>query len=147
MSFGKFLLIACALGVGVHYWNQHQAAVALASVMADADENGFITVPEPQGQNLDTVYIVAAVNCPHAAAQRADRLARELTAKGIPVIRTDSVSYSGRLDEPTLRRLNVVMDGPLPIVFLHGRVKSAATLDDVEAEFAAVNLSSPANPD
>ena len=137
MNAARVLLIVCALGGGgVHYWHKHESAVALASVMASADENGFIDLPPARGQKLDAVYVVAAVNCPHEAAQRADRLAKELTDQGIPVIRTNNVSFSGRgLDESAVKRLNVVMNGPLPIVFVRGRAKSAASPEDVEAEF------------
>jgi hypothetical protein len=135
MNSTQVLLIACAIGGGVHYWHKHQSAVALASVMASADENGFIDVPPAQGQNPDTVYVVAAVNCPHEAAQRADRLAKDLNDQGIPVVRVNNVSFSGPgLDESAVKRLNMVMNGPLPIVFVHGRAKPAATLEDVQAE-------------
>jgi hypothetical protein len=109
--------------------------MALAAVMADADENGFVDLPQAQGQNPDTVYVVAAVNCPHEAAQRADRLAKGLGDEGIPVIRTDNVGFSAPgLDASALRRLNAIMNGPLPIVFVRGRAKSSATLRDVESE-------------
>jgi hypothetical protein len=132
----RLLLVLCAMGAGLHFWHQHESAVARSSVMASADENGFVDLPPAQGQKSDTVYVVAAVNCPHEAAQRADRLARDLAREGIPVIRTNSVNFSGSgLDDSAIKRLNVVMNEPLPIVFVHGRAKSAATLDDVEAEF------------
>ena len=136
MKFARVLLIVCAVGGAVHYWHKHEATVALASVMASADENGFIDLPPAQGQSPDNVYVVAAVNCPHEAAQRADRLTKELNDQGIPVVRTNNVGFSGRgLDEAAVKRLNIIMNGPLPIVFVHGRAKSAATLEDVQAEF------------
>lgn len=131
----RVLLVIAAAGGGLHYWHQHQSALAAASVLATADENGFVDLPPAQGQNPDTVYVVAAVNCPHADAQRADRLAKDLGDKGIPVIRTGNVSFSGPgLDQAAINRLNVIMNGPLPIVFVHGKAKPAATLEDVEAE-------------
>lgn len=136
MNVARVILIAGALGTGVHYWNKHESSLALASVMASADENGFIDLPPAQGQRPDTVYVVAAVNCPHEAAQRADQLAKDLGEQGIPVIRTNNVSFSGvGLDQAAVKRLNIVMNGPLPIVFFHGRAKSAPTTDDVKAEF------------
>lgn len=136
MSYARVLLIAGAAAAGLHYWHQHQSAAAFASVMATADEYGFVDLPPAQGQSQDAVYVVAAVNCPHADAQRADRLAKELGEKGVPVIRTSNVSFSGvGLDRSAVDRLNVIMNGPLPIVFVHGRAKPAATLEDVEGEF------------
>lgn len=136
MNYLRVLLIVGAAGAGVHYWHQHESAVAVASVMASADVYGFVDLPPAQGQTPDTVYVVAAVNCPHEAAQRADRLAKELGARGVPVIRTSNVRFEGvGLDQAAISRLNVIMNGPLPIVFVRGRAKPAATLDDVEAEF------------
>ncbi len=136
MSYARVLLLLCAAAAGVHYWHHHESAVHFAPVVAAADDYGFVGLPPAQGQNADTVYVVAAVNCPHAAAQRADRLAEELRDEGIPVIRTDHVRFlAAGLDESTANRLNAIMTGPLPIVFVHGRAKSAATLDDVESEF------------
>ncbi|HTT06850.1 MAG TPA: hypothetical protein VMF64_16340 [Steroidobacteraceae bacterium] len=95
-----------------------------------------------QDQSPDTVYIVAAVNCPRAAAQRADRLAKDLSDKGIPVIRTDHWSYHWNgvdraAANDVARRLNAVGNGPLPIVFVRGRAKGAPTLDEVVAEFTS----------
>ena len=135
MNAVRVLLIVGAAGGALHYWHQRQAAVAIASIMATADDHGFIELPSAQGQDPDTVYVVAAVNCPHADAQRADRLAKDLSAKGIPVVRTSNVSFSGEgLDQATVNRLHVIMDGPLPIVFVRNKAKSAASVEDVEAE-------------
>jgi hypothetical protein len=136
MNFARFLLFVAAAGVGLHYWHQHQAAVAISTAMASADANGFVELPPARGQNPDTVYVVAAVNCPHEAAQRADRLAKDLDDKGIPVVRTNNVGFTAvGVDQATVDRVRAIMDGPLPIVFVHGRAKSAPSLEDVEAEF------------
>jgi hypothetical protein len=115
-------------------------------VMASADANGFLAVPPPINQNADTVYVVAAENCPHAAAQQADRLAKQLGDKGMPVVRANQVGYQPQqIDRATMNRLNVVMNAPLPLVFINGRVASNPEMDRVVAEYyrAGSNRSSP----
>lgn len=67
------------------------------------------------------MLVVAAENCPHEAAQRADRLTEEPSRSGIAVVRTHNASFS--LNEPdsdSLERINAVMNGPLPVVFVRG---------------------------
>jgi hypothetical protein len=106
--------------------------------LASSDPYGFLEVPAPSNQSPDTIYVVAAENCPHAAAQQADRLATQLGAKGVPVVRTHNVSFSGgQIDQKTLARLKRVMESPLPLVFVHGRAASSPDADQVMAEYRA----------
>jgi len=140
MNTLKALIVLGILLAGVKVWNHHQAARELAAV---TDENGFVELPPMDGQKPDTVYVVAAVNCPHEDAQRADRLAEQLTGKGIPTIRTNQVSVhlsaadAARAHEYA-DRYNAVMNGRLPIAFIGGRAKSDATFDQVVAELATI---------
>ncbi len=134
MSLARVLVAVGAVAVGVHYVHRH-SATSHSTIIAGSDENGFVTLPPAQGHDPSTVYVVAAVNCPHEAAQRANRLADDLSSKGIPVVRTSSVRFLGSIDESAAKRMNAVMTGPLPIVFLNGKAKPGATLEDVEAEY------------
>jgi hypothetical protein len=84
----------------------------------------------------DTIYVVAAQNCPHAAAQQADQLARSLGKQGIPVVRVNQVSYpTQQIDRTTMNRLMVLMNGPLPLVFVHGRAAMKPELTQVVEEY------------
>jgi hypothetical protein len=134
------LKVILAIGIvsgGVHFWNEHKASTALKEALASADRNGFVELPPAEGQRPDSVYIVAAENCPGEAAQRADHLAQELTGKGIPVIRTHNVQFNNSyLDQSNVGRLNAIMNGPLPIVFIRSKAASSPRLDAIEAEFA-----------
>ena len=142
MNFARFLLFVAAAGIGLHYWHEHEAAAALSTVMASADANGFVDLPPARGQNPDKVYVIAAVNCPHEAARRADQLAKDLGDEGIPVVRTNNVGFTAAgVDQSTVDRVRAILNGPLPIVFVHGRAKSAPSLEDVEAEFKSSNSS------
>ncbi|MGA8706677.1 MAG: hypothetical protein WB646_06765 [Steroidobacteraceae bacterium] len=134
MTSARILLAVGAVAVGVHYAHRH-SDIPYSPIMPGADQSGFVSLPPAQGQDPDTVYVVAAVNCPHEAAQRADRLAADLRNKGIPVVRTSNVSFAGSVDDSTVKRMNTVMTGPLPIVFVHGKARPAAALEDVEAEY------------
>jgi hypothetical protein len=107
--------------------------------MAIADENGFIHMPPVEGQYPDTVYVVAARYCPLQAVQRAAQLAQDLSDKGIPVVRANSVRFAPvglvALDDSAVDRVRGIMSARLPIVFVHGKAKTAATPEEVEAEF------------
>lgn len=132
---GSLILIGAIWG-GYQMYSHHQEARALQDVLASSDTNGFIDVPPPVDQDADTIYVVAAQNCPHAAAQQADSLARQLGAQGMPVVRTNQVLFRPQqVDSATISRLNVVMNGPLPLVFIHGRAAPNPELDRVVAEY------------
>lgn len=136
MKFPVTLAVVAALWGGYQIHSQHQAAHALRDVLTSADADGFVDVPSPVNQNADTVYVVAAQNCPHAAAQQADRLAKQLSDKGVPVVRVNQVGYQPqRVDRPMMDRLNAVMNAPLPLVFINARVASNPEIDDVVAEY------------
>jgi len=91
-------------------------------------------MPTPDGQDQTIVYVIAAENCPHEDAQRADRLAAALSEEHIPVQRSHHVGFSAIHDNAEAARVNTVMNGELPIVFVHGRAKSNPTLEDVQNE-------------
>jgi hypothetical protein len=134
-------IVGAAVG-GYHLVSQHHAAGVRRQVLADSDVNGFLEVPMPANQQSDTIYVVAAQNCPHEAAQRADQLAQKLGAKGLPVNRTSQVSFNPRgIDAATLERLKVVMESPLPLVFVRGRAASNPDADQVVSEFRRSEMS------
>jgi hypothetical protein len=96
-----------------------------------------MTVPcSRRGQSPAAVLVVAAEDCPHEDAQRADRLAEDLSRNGVPVLRTHHIGFTlAGADGDQLERINVVMKGPLPIVFVRGRAKANPLLKEVLAEF------------
>ncbi len=108
----------------------------MRELLATSDVNGFVEVLPPANQDLDTIYVVAAQNCPHADAQNADQLAKSLGKQGIPVVRVNTVSYpSQQIDRATMNRLMVVMNGPLPLVFVHGRAAMNPEVNQVVEEY------------
>lgn len=132
MSIFRLLLVIAVAAGGYHYWRQSSQSQSVAEATT---RNGFVGLPPVEGQSPTAVLVVAAEDCPHEDAQRADRLAEELSRNGIAVVRTHNVSFS--LDGPdsgALERINSVMNGPLPIVFVRGRAKGNPSLSEVLQE-------------
>jgi hypothetical protein len=130
------LIVVGAVWGGYEYASRHHAAHALQEVLDGADAHGFVDVPPPANQRPDTIYVIAAQNCPREAAQQADRLAKELAAEGLPVVRASQVYYQMRqVDRATTDRLTAVMTGPLPLVFFHARAAMNPALDQVVEEY------------
>jgi len=142
MNFTKLLLVLAASGFAYQYWTKHhQASEATASASSTESRNGFVDLPPVTGANPAGVLVIAAEDCPEAAAQRADRLAEQLSQSGIPVTRAHEVSFNiPNGDASIAQRINTVMNGELPIVFVGGKAKSNPSLDEVSAEFKAAQL-------
>lgn len=135
------LIVVGAVWGGYQYFSRHQAAHALQEVLEGSDANGFIEVPPPANQRPDTIYVIAAQNCPHEAAQRADHLAKDLAGEGLPVVRASQVFYQlQQVDRATTDRLTAVMNGPLPLVFFHGRAALNPAMDQVVEEYRSPGL-------
>lgn len=131
------LLLLCIVGAAHHYKSAHHDGGDAFDSSAAA-HHGFVEMPKVVGFDESTVMVVAAENCPHADAQRADRLAEQLRDRGIPVLRTHQVDFDPHHFDPAfMKRVPAIMEGVLPIVFIHGRAKGNPTLDDVVAEYQA----------
>jgi hypothetical protein len=138
VSLGRSILMA-ALSIGALYgfWNSHERTVAERGLLRFQDTNGFVPVQTPPGTPADQVIILAALNCPSAAAQRADTMAKRLTEMGIPNTRANhyAASITDRDQLPLLQRTSVVMGGEIPIVIVNGMAKANPTVDEVASEF------------
>lgn len=136
MSFIRLLIVVGLAGGAYHYWKEHRAGAVQAASGPAVSAHGFVALPPADGQNPRSVYVIAAENCPHEDAQRADRLAEDLGRRGIPVVRSHNISFSlNGADSSVAQRITSVMNGPLPIVFVQGRARSNPSLDEVLAEY------------
>lgn len=134
MSFMKLLLVLAMVGALFHFRNEFDTKFALRT--ADVSSNGFIALPAPTDLDADTVIVFAAENCLKEDGQRADRLADELSRHNVPHTRAHSANFD--LPEPdpaVLNRLDSVMKGSLPIVFVNGRGKANPTFEEVLSEY------------
>ncbi len=83
--------------------------------------------------------IFAPDNCPREGSQRAAALVQQLSELGIANVRTSR--YGAQVFEPnpeieaSFRRLNVVMNGEIPIVLINGMGKANPSVDQVVAEY------------
>jgi len=131
------LIVLGLAGGGYAYWKHHHDYTTYVGSRSSTSAGSFVALPPADGQDPATVFVVAAQNCPHEEAKRADRLAEDLARQGIPVQRTHDVRFhfTAPPDPAMVDRMKGIMNGPLPVVFVHGRAKSNPSLDDVIAEF------------
>jgi hypothetical protein len=138
MSVTKLLLLFSMVGAVFHFMNEHDTQSALKT--ANVSPNGFVTLPAPTNLNVDMVLVLAAEDCPEEDAQRADKLADELRRRDIPFTRAHTANFDLTDPDPiVLKRLDLIMNGTLPIVFVNGRGKANPTLDEVVSEFDREN--------
>jgi len=143
MNIIQILIVVGIAGAAYNEWRQHDGNTVQVENKVQVgsrtviSENGLASLPPVNGQTSRKVYVLAPENCPSADAKRADRLAADLSQKGIPVVRRDSArfSLSSQLESDVQTRMSEIMEGPLPIVFVDGRAKSNPSLDEVVAEF------------
>jgi len=136
MSLLRLLIVMAIVATGVYWWNDRHEQRALHALTSPS---GFLPVPMPEGTARNTVLVFAPVNCPREGAQRANALVQKLTSLGISSVKTDH--YGAQVFEPNpeieagFKRLNIVMNGELPIVLLNGMGKANPSFDEVVSEF------------
>ena len=135
MGVLKLLLVVALVMVGYHWWHKHRDVFATNGAQA-SDEAGFVPVPQPRGTSLDRVLIFAPRDCPSAEAQRARELSQALADHGVPHGLLDQADFDLQSPEQAAS-VHRVMEGTIPIVFVHGRGKANPTLDEVLAEYDA----------
>lgn len=130
-------VVAVAVAVLAYaVWHTHSARVEAEAVERLTDENGFVELATPTGADPRKVWIVAAANCPKEGARRAEALAHDLAEREVAFERHASISFASESGDPTLfRRLDAILNGDTPIVFVNGRIKANPALDEVLAEY------------
>jgi hypothetical protein len=134
MKVIKLVLFLAVVGVA-YQWYTHQPKTGPETLVS---ANGFIALPTLVNADPKQVVVFAPENCPKEDAQRSDALAQQLTQRNIPSVRSHDVSFTSSDPDPGIgARLNAVMNGEFPIVFVKGRGKANPTLDEVIAEYGA----------
>jgi hypothetical protein len=103
------------------------------------DGAGFAGMISPDGTDPNKVLIIGPETGPSEEARHCNDMALQLTNLGIPFQRTSAhdlrFSSNEKID---VARLNVIMAGNPPIVFIHGQAKSDATVEQVVAEYRTI---------
>jgi hypothetical protein len=129
MKIVKLLLVMVAALFLFQYWQANRPATG-------PSPNGFVSLPAMNNVDPRQVVVFAPENCPSEKAQQADDLARQLAARSIPAVRSHDVSFTSSDPDPAIGiRLNSVMNGDLPIVFVKGKGKANPTIEEVLAEY------------
>lgn len=135
MNFVKLLLVLAIVGAGYHFYEKRHEDDWLKTAKVSA--NGFMELPAPSNLDMDGVIVFAALNCTKEAAQRADEMADALKRRNIPTKRAQSINFQFSEDPGphVVKRINSVLKGELPIVFVNGKGKANPTLDEVLSEY------------
>lgn len=151
MNVIKLGTVLATAALGVLVWREYGpegGVKALAGQMSDkvasasagsgsSSAHGFVEMPLPDGQSGSGVVIFAPIDCPSDAAQRAEALARHLSAQGVPYVRSQDANFGSLSSQEEANRVMSVMQGGIPVVFVRTRAKANPSPDDVVAEYRA----------
>jgi len=133
MTLIQFIII-CAIAFGGYtYVQKHWNQGAGETVEAAANGIPFVELPPADGHEAGVVVVIAPIGCTREEARRAERLVEDLGRNGVPVQHSNRISFSG-FDPAEAGRIQSVMDGGVPIVFVRGKGKANPTLGEVLAE-------------
>ena len=145
MNVVKTCLAVGAVVAGICLWSAYAPEGSVSEVVAKATKridsgkagggHGFVEIPAPDGQTGRGIVIFAPVNCPSDAAQRAEALARHLSAQGVPYVRSQNAEFGNLASQDEVSKVMAVMNGPVPVVFVNGKAKANPTPEEVVAEY------------
>jgi hypothetical protein len=99
----------------------------------DGAIGGFVALTRPTDAPAGKILIIGPENCPKEEGRRMDSLERAVHAAGIPCVRLQRVSLAPA-DSGEARRLNKVMNGELPIVFVGEYAKNNPSLEEIKTQ-------------
>jgi hypothetical protein len=99
----------------------------------------FVAVAAPDQAEPAQVLVIGPT-CNSVAGVRTRQLADRLAQAQIPYKHTDSFSFSvsNPEDFQGISRLNQVMQGDAPVVFVNGRAKANPQFEEVVAEYSSM---------
>ena len=132
----KTFRLLLVLFVGGFAWSVFQKTrVKKSSVDSQVGARGFVTGAATPNTPAGKVVIVAPIGCPQEAGRRADALERVLSQARLPVVRRNEVSFVAG-SEAEAAKLDGLMRGEVPIVFVGRRAMNNPTAEEVSVEFA-----------
>lgn len=133
MKLLQLIFVICLITVGVNHFKLGRSSTTGHL----GNQSGFVAVISPEGFNPAQV-VVLGPNCTSAAGQRTRALIAQLAQARIPYRQTSNVSVTGSEDMQGLYRLQAVMQGDAPIVFVNGKAKANPQVQEVIAEYSRV---------
>lgn len=105
----------------------------VSGVQRDGASTGdFVAIPRPANAPEGKVLLIGPENCPKEAGRRIDALERAIHAAGIPCVRLTNVSMAPSSNSEA-KRVDKVMTGELPVVFVGNYAKNNPSLEEVKA--------------
>ena len=145
MNVVKTCLVVGAVVAGICLWSAYAPEGGISEVGEKATKrldsgkaggsHGFVEIPAPDGQAGRGIVIFAPANCPSDAAQRAEALARHLSAQGVPYVHSQNAEFGNLASQDEATKVMAVMNGPVPVVFVNGKAKANPTPEEVVAEY------------
>ncbi|MGH8060836.1 MAG: hypothetical protein ACREO7_02360 [Pseudoxanthomonas sp.] len=145
MNAVKTCLAVGVVVAGICLWSVYAPEGGVSEVVTKATRridsgnagggHGFVQIPAPDGQASRGIVIFAPSNCPSDAAQRAEALARHLSAQGVPYVRSENAQFGSLASQDEVSKVMAVMNGPVPVVFVNGKAKANPTPEEVVAEY------------
>lgn len=134
MSTINIIIVICAIAFGGYTYVQKQKHRDEGPAAVEATgESTFVSLPPADGHETGAVVVIAPIGCTREEARRAEQLAADLTRNGVRVQRTNRISFTG-FDPAEAGRIQSVMNGGVPIVFVNGKGKANPTFNEVMAE-------------
>lgn len=130
MKLLKLVFVICLITIGVNHFK-------LGKGSAKAGSSGFVAVTNPEGFNPAQV-VVLGPNCSSAAGQRTRALIAQLAQARVPYVQASDFSVTASADVQGLYRLQEVMQGDAPIVFVNGKAKANPQMQEVMSEYSRV---------
>lgn len=130
------IIILVMAGTGYYYWQKPKAAKGPAEA-PEISKYGFELMPVLENTDPNAIIIFTPEKLPAQDAERAGALASELSRAGLQFTRSSKAdfTFTDKPDEAMMAKLNRIMNGKPPTVFVRGRAKSNPDARDVIAEF------------
>jgi hypothetical protein len=136
MSPFRFAIFVALVGFGYYQWRERHEAPTRPAESPGTSAFGFAHVPAFDSAVTSGVVIATTDDCPAAAMQRAQALAKELKDQGIPITWAQPVGLLTAGNDPvSARRLMAISSGEQPLVLVRGKAKANPSLADIVREY------------
>lgn len=132
----KWIVIILIIA-GVGYYYRHKQKATGPAAIPEISKYGFELMPQLENTDPNAVIIFTAEKISAEDSARTKALADELSRAGLQFTRSSKAdfTFTDKPNEAMMMKLNRIMNGKPPTVFVRGRAKSSPAAKDVIAEF------------